>query len=82
MRILNRIAGRPLEAFATRRTLDGKNPGGWFPEQKIGVEDALRAYTIGGAYAMFADANRGTLEPGKRVDMDSLTCKVDGGNHQ
>lgn len=58
-----------IYAAVTRRTLDGKNPGGWFPEQKIGVEDALRAYTIGGAYAMFADANRGTLEPGKLADL-------------
>lgn len=58
-----------IYAAVTRRTLDGKNPGGWFPEQKVGVEDALRAYTIGGAYAMFAEANRGTLEPGKLADL-------------
>ena len=54
---------------ATRRTLDDKNPGGWFPAQKIGVEDALRAYTIGSAYAMFAEQTRGTLEPGKLADL-------------
>jgi predicted amidohydrolase YtcJ len=62
----------PLEgiyAAATRATTDGKNPGGWIPEQKIGVEDALRAYTSGGAYAMFADSTRGTLEPGKLADL-------------
>ena len=40
----------PLEgiyAAVTRRTLDDRNPGGWVPEQKISVEDALRAYTSG-----------------------------------
>ncbi len=62
----------PLEgiyAATTRATADGKNPGGWIPEQKIGVEDALRAYTSGGAYAMFADSTRGRLEPGKLADL-------------
>lgn len=62
----------PLEgiyAAATRRTLDGKRPDGWIPSQKIGVEDALRAYTRNGAYAMFAEHSRGTLEPGKLADL-------------
>jgi hypothetical protein len=58
-----------IYAAVTRRTLDDKNPGGWFPEQKISVEDALRAYTTGGAYAMFADRSRGSLEPGKLADL-------------
>ena len=57
-----------IYAAVTRRTLDDKNPGGWVPEQKISVEDALRAYTIGGAYAMFDERNRGSLEPGKLAD--------------
>ena len=62
----------PLEgiyAAATRRTLDGKHPNGWIPSQKIGVEDALRAYTRNGAYAMFAEHSLGTLEPGKLADL-------------
>ena len=58
-----------IYAAVTRRTLDDKNPGGWIPEQKIGVEDALRAYTTGGAYAMFAEQTRGSLEPGKLADL-------------
>ncbi len=58
-----------IYAATTRRTTDGKNPDGWIPEQKIGVEDALRAYTSGGAYAMFADSTRGTIEPGKLADL-------------
>jgi predicted amidohydrolase YtcJ len=58
-----------IYAAVTRRTLDDKNPDGWIPEQKIGVEDALRAYTSGGAYAMFAEQTRGTLEKGKLADL-------------
>jgi predicted amidohydrolase YtcJ len=61
----------PLEgiyAAVTRRTLDGANPNGWYPEQKIGVEDALRAYTSGAAYASFDERDKGTLERGKLAD--------------
>jgi predicted amidohydrolase YtcJ len=62
----------PLEgiyAAVTRRTLDDKNPDGWIPEQKIGVEDALRAYTISGAYAAFGETIKGSLEKGKLADI-------------
>ncbi len=61
----------PLEgiyAAVTRRTLDDKNPGGWVPEQKITVEQALRAYTTGGAYASFDETRKGSLEKGKLAD--------------
>jgi predicted amidohydrolase YtcJ len=62
----------PLEgiyAAVTRRTLDDKNPDGWVPEQKITVEEALRAYTTGGAYASFDEARKGTLTAGKLADL-------------
>jgi len=62
----------PLEgiyAAVTRRTLDDKHPDGWVPEQKIGVEDAMRAYTTGGAYASFEEAEKGSLAPGKLADV-------------
>lgn len=61
----------PLEgiyAAVTRRTLDDRHPGGWVPEQKITVEEALRAYTADAAYAAFGEAEKGTLEPGKLAD--------------
>jgi predicted amidohydrolase YtcJ len=61
----------PIEgiyAAVTRRTLDGAHPAGWFPEQKITVEEALRAYTSGAAYAEFQEREKGTLAPGKLAD--------------
>ncbi|MGI9078085.1 MAG: amidohydrolase [Gemmatimonadaceae bacterium] len=61
----------PLEgiyAAVTRRTLDGKNPGGWVPAEAISVEEALRAYTIDAAYASFEEKEKGTLERGKLAD--------------
>src|SRR5437867_315370 len=56
-------------AAVTRRTLDGKHPDGWVPEQKISVAEALRAYTAGNAYATFDEARRGTLTPGADADL-------------
>ena len=61
----------PLEgiyAAVTRRTIDDRNPGGWVPEQRIGVEDALRAYTRGSAYASFDDKEKGILTAGALAD--------------
>jgi len=58
-----------IAAAVTRRTLDGKHPGGWVPEQKISVEETVRAYTVGSAYAEFADEVKGTVAPGKLADL-------------
>lgn len=61
----------PIEgiyAAVTRRTLDEANPDGWVPEQKITVEQALRAYTYEGAYASFEEDVKGTLKPGMLAD--------------
>lgn len=61
----------PLEgiyAAVTRQTLDGKNPEGWAPEQKIQVEEALKCYTIRAAYASFEEKLKGSIEPGKLAD--------------
>jgi predicted amidohydrolase YtcJ len=60
-------------AAATRRTLDGKHPGGWIPEQKITVAEAIRAYTWGSAYASFEEYSKGTIEVGKLADMAVLS---------
>jgi predicted amidohydrolase YtcJ len=58
-----------IYAAATRRTLDGKHPDGWVPEQKITVAEAIRAYTMGSAYASFDEQIKGSIEPGKLADM-------------
>ena len=57
----------------TRATLDGKHPEGWFPEQRLTVDEALRAYTQGSAYAAFAEKDKGTLAPGKLADVIVLS---------
>jgi predicted amidohydrolase YtcJ/glyoxylase-like metal-dependent hydrolase (beta-lactamase superfamily II) len=62
----------PLEgiyAAVTRRTLDDENPDGWVAEQKISVEQALRAYTYEGAFASFEEERKGTLKAGMLADM-------------
>ncbi len=61
-----------IYAAVTRRTLDEKRPGGWVPEQKISVEDALRAYTAGAAYAGFAEATRGVIRQGMLADLTMI----------
>jgi predicted amidohydrolase YtcJ len=68
---LNPLLG--IYAAVTRRTLDGKNPNGWVPEQKISVEEAVRAYTVGSAYAEFAEKEKGRIAPGMLADMVLLS---------
>jgi predicted amidohydrolase YtcJ len=62
----------PLEgiyAAVTRRTLDGRHPDGWIPEQRITVEEALRASTRESAFASFEESDKGTLMAGKLADL-------------
>ncbi len=73
-------------AAVTRRTLDDKNPGGWLPEQKISVDEALRAYTVGNAYALFREHELGSLTPGRLadiavIDRDLLTMPAESLAH-
>ena len=63
---LSPLAG--IYAAVTRRTTDGKHPEGWFPEQKITVEEAIRAYTTGNAYAAFEENEKGSLRSGMLAD--------------
>jgi hypothetical protein len=57
-----------IYAAVTRRTLDGEPPGGWFPEERIDVETALRAYTINNAWAADEGDIKGTIAIGKLAD--------------
>ena len=67
---------RTIYAAVTRRTLDGKNPDGWIPEQKISVEEAVRAYTVGSAYAEFQESVKGTISVGKLADVVVLSGDI------
>lgn len=71
---LNPLFG--VYAAVTRRTLDDKNPNGWIPEQKISVEETVRAFTWGSAYAEFQDGVKGTLEVGKLADFVILSDDI------
>ena len=75
---LNAILG--IYAAVTRQTVDGANPMGWIPKQKIGIADAIKEYTMNNAYAAFEEKEKGSIEPGKLADMvvlsdDILTIK-------
>ncbi|HEX8847145.1 MAG TPA: amidohydrolase [Pyrinomonadaceae bacterium] len=65
-----------IYAAVTRRTLDGKNPGGWIPEQKITIAEAVRAYTVGSAFAEFTEDSKGTISPGKLADLVILSRDI------
>lgn len=65
-----------LWAAVTRRTADGKNPKGWIPEQKITLDEALRAFTWGSAYAEFQEGVKGTLEIGRLTDLVVLSDDI------
>lgn len=58
-----------LYAAVTRATLDGKNPGGWMPQEKLKLSEAVEAYTMGSAYAEYQEKEKGSIEPGKLADM-------------
>jgi hypothetical protein len=65
-----------IYAAVTRATLDGKNPDGWVPEQKLKVDEAVQAYTMGSAYAEFQEKEKGSITPGKLADMVLLSDDI------
>src|SRR5436305_4210236 len=71
---LNPVLG--LYAAVTRATLDGKNPGGWIPEEKITLPEAVEAYTLGSAFAEFQEREKGSITPGKLADMVILSENI------
>lgn len=60
---------RGIFRAVTRVTNEGEPEGGWNPKEKLSIHDALRAYTLGGAYASFRDHDLGTIGVGKLADM-------------
>jgi predicted amidohydrolase YtcJ len=65
-----------IDAAVNRRTLDGKHPNGWFPEQRITVAEAIACYTRTSAYAAFQEKDLGTLEAGKLADLIVLSRDI------
>ena len=65
-----------LYAAVTRATLDGKNPGGWVPEQKLTVAESVEAYTMGSAFAEFQEKEKGSITPGKLADFVVLSDDI------
>lgn len=63
-------------AAVTRATLDGKNPTGWVPEQKLTVAEAIEAYTMGSAYAEFQEKDKGSIKAGKLADFVVLSDDI------
>jgi predicted amidohydrolase YtcJ len=58
-----------IHSAVNRTRPDGTPEGGWIPEQKISVQEALKAYTVNAAYAAFDEDVRGTIAPGKLADL-------------
>lgn len=58
-----------LYAAVTREFVDGGPDGGWFPEEKITLEQAIEFYTLGAAYAEFQEKNKGSIKIGKLADL-------------
>ncbi|HWS70737.1 MAG TPA: amidohydrolase family protein, partial [Thermoanaerobaculia bacterium] len=71
---LNPLLG--VYAAVTRRTIDGKNPNGWIPEEKISLDEALKSYTVNNAYAMFMENEIGHIAPGLRGDIAILSDDI------
>jgi predicted amidohydrolase YtcJ len=70
---------RALTSASIKRcwtTLDGKNPKGWVPEQKISVDETVRAYTLGSAYAEFQENVKGSISVGKLADLVLLSRDI------
>jgi predicted amidohydrolase YtcJ len=65
-----------IYAAVTRRTIDGKNPNGWIPEQKIAVAQAVKAYTVNAAYAEGEDNIKGAIKPGQLADIVVLADDI------
>jgi len=61
-----------LYAAVTRQTIKGEPEEGWFPEQRISLEEALKAYTWGSAFSAYQERIKGTIEPGKLADFAVL----------
>jgi predicted amidohydrolase YtcJ len=74
--LVRRAAQPDVDSAATRATLDGRNPNGWVPEQKITIGEAVSAYTAGSAFAEFQEGSKGTIARGKLADLVILSDDI------
>lgn len=65
-----------MYAAITRQDPSGNPPGGWHPEQKLTLEEALKGYTVEGPYAEFEEKTKGSLEPGKLADLTVISTDI------
>jgi predicted amidohydrolase YtcJ len=65
-----------IYAAITRQDPQGNPPGGWHPEQKLTLEEALRGYTVEAAYAEFEETNKGSIEKGKLADLTVISQDI------
>ena len=65
-----------VDADRVLAKLDGKRPQGWVPEQKITVAEAVRAFTMGSAYASGDEKVKGSIEVGKLADLVVLSADI------
>jgi len=67
---------RGIQMAVTRQDAHGQPPGGWIPSQKVTLKQAIRAYTLGGAWAMHRDHDEGSIAPGKLADLVMLSQNI------
>ncbi len=67
---------RGLYACVTRELAEGGPAGGWQPQEKIPLEDCIRAYTEGSAYAEFEEGKKGRIAPGQWADIVVLSADI------
>jgi predicted amidohydrolase YtcJ len=65
-----------IYAAVTRRTIDGKNPNGWIPQEKVTVAQAVRAYTFNASYAEGEEAIKGAIQAGQLADLIVLSANI------
>ncbi len=65
-----------IYAAVTRQDTQGNPPGGWHPEQKLTLDEALKGYTIEAAYAEFEEMTKGSIEPGKLADLTVISADI------
>jgi len=74
--------GETLDPFAgmyaavTRQDASGQPPGGWYQDQRLTVQEALRGYTVEAAYAGFEEKDKGAIEPGKLADFTVISTDI------